>query len=148
MEACRGARRFWLKRIAALGLLAGVAGRHALASYDAQALRERVSGYWRARSESDLAAAYEFYAPAFRKQYTRGQFLSQFQRLLRFPPSRFRIEETKMMADGMTARVRVHLVVKQEFVDKELEVESFAEEDWVLDDGTWWKRNEVFVPNV
>lgn len=119
----------------------------ALAS-DVSSLRQRVEAYWSARRESDLAAAYELYSPDFRKKYTRGQFLASFQRLLKFPPLRFEVTEVSIADSGTAARVKVTLVTRHDLGPEALEIQSIADEEWVLEDSKWWKRDESIVPSV
>ncbi len=69
-----------------------------------QALRSRIQAYWRARSKSDLLAAYNFYEPAFRRQYNPQEFLLKFHRLVRFKPEFLGIDRIRFDPGGVRPR--------------------------------------------
>jgi hypothetical protein len=110
-----------------------------------QTLRGRIQAYWRARSKSDLLAAYTFYEPAFRRQYNQQEFLLKFQRLLRFKPEFLGIDRIRFEAGGTTATAFIRLRTRPDVVLNE-EIVSITEEHWVTESGTWWKKSEATLP--
>jgi hypothetical protein len=112
-----------------------------------QALRERVTAYWQARTRADLRGAYPFYEPAFRARYTSEAFARNFGRLNRFAPEFLGIVAVAIDARGTRARVKVKLRTTPAVLDGH-ELISVTEEVWLLQKGTWWKQEESLVPNV
>lgn len=110
-------------------------------------LRERVTGYWEARSKSNLVAAYAFYEPAFRTEFPLDLFLSNFQRLLRFRPQFLGIDRVLVEADGRTARVGVRLRIKPSELNGE-PLDAPSEEIWLLMDGVWYRQREAMIPSI
>jgi hypothetical protein len=110
-----------------------------------QALRSRIQAYWRARSKSDLLAAYTFYEPAFRRQYNQQEFLLKFQRLIRFKPEFLGIDRIRFDTGGTTATAFIRLRTRPDVVLNE-EIVSVTEENWLTESGTWWKKSEATLP--
>lgn len=111
-----------------------------------KALRSRVTAYWRARSRSNLLAAYPFYTPEFRKKYSQDQFLETFQRLLRFRPKFQAIERVLLEPDGRTARASVRLSTHPDALMGE-ELVSIVDEGWRLIGGVWYRDGEALLPS-
>ena len=109
------------------------------------ALRERVTQYWEARSKSNLVAAYPFYEPAFRAEYSLELFLSNFQRLLRFRPQFQGIQRVEIDRAAGNAKVGVALRVRPELLNGEV-VDSVNEETWLLIEGVWYRKAEAMLP--
>ena len=104
-----------------------------------QALRDRVTAYWNARSRPDLAAAYPFYEPSFRAAYPLNEFLSEFQRLTRFRPVFEEIERIRVEPDGRTAVVHLRVRSRPDLLEGQ-ELSSVSEEKWLLIDREWYQR--------
>jgi hypothetical protein len=141
-----------IKRTTAVMLLfAALAGAHCASGPPAagteKALRERVTQYWEARSETNLAAAYGYYEPEFREKYSQELFLSNFQRLLRFRPQFRGIESVQIQADGRTATVRVGLRTMPPELNGEV-LDSINEETWLLIEGVWYRQREAMLPTI
>ena len=138
------------RRLLALAVLL-VAGASAWAAPDRsareKALRDRVTAYWQARTRTDLHAAYPFYEPAFRAQYSEDAFARNFRRLNRFAPEFLGIEGVAIDEEGPRAVVRIKLRSTPGVLDGQ-ELLSVTEETWLLQDGTWWKQGEALLPNV
>jgi hypothetical protein len=110
-----------------------------------QALRSRLQEYWRARAKSDLLTAYNFYEPAFRRQYNPQEFLLKFHRLVRFKPEFLGIDRIRFEPGGTTATAFIRLRTRPDVVLNE-EVVSVTEEHWLIESGTWWKKAEATLP--
>jgi hypothetical protein len=106
-----------------------------------QALRDRVTKYWTARSQSNLVAAYPFYEPDFRAEYPLEQFLSSFQRLMRFRPQFRGIEGIALESSRKVATVKVQLRTQPEFLNG-APLDSVSEETWLQIDGVWYRQRE------
>ena len=111
-----------------------------------RAIRARVTSYWRARSRSNLLAAYPFYTPEFRKKYPQDQFLETFQRLLRFRPKFQDIERVLLEPDGRTARVSVRISTHPDALMGQ-ELISIIDEVWRLIGGVWYRDGEALLPS-
>lgn len=111
------------------------------------ALEKRVMAYWTARKESDLGAAYAFYSPEFRAGKARPVFLRDFQRLIRFPPEKVRVEGVEFAEGRREAMVKVRLELTRNIEGQEVPMSGVTEETWVLVDRNWWKKDEPLVIN-
>lgn len=114
---------------------------------DEQLLRDRVTKYWQARMQSNLIAAYPFYEPEFRAAYPVEQFVSSFQRLLRFRPQFQGIEGLRFEPDGRSAIVRVKLQTRPDALNGQV-LDSVSEETWLLIDGVWYRQRESVMPSI
>jgi hypothetical protein len=112
------------------------------------AVEERVSAYWNARKNSDLAAAYAFYSPEFQAATARSIFLRNYQRLIRFPPASFAIEAIELDATGREATVKVRLNLDHEVEGTTIPMTGVTEEIWVYVDRNWWKKDEPLRINI
>jgi hypothetical protein len=110
-----------------------------------QALRARIQEYWRARMKSDLLTAYNFYEPAFRRQYNAQEFLVKFQRLLRFKPEFLGIDRIRFEPGGTSATAFIRLRTRPDVILNE-EIVTVTEESWTTEAGSWWKKAEATLP--
>jgi len=111
------------------------------------ALRERVTRYWQARNDFNLVAAYPYYEPEFRTAYPLEQFLSNFQRLLRFRPQFLGIDRVVIDAEGRSARVGVRLRFKPADLNGEA-LDSVTEDAWLLIGDVWYHAREPMLPAI
>ena len=148
-DASRRAGVLAIAAVIVLGTLGslGASGSERTDGASRQSLEQRVLEYWSARKDSDLGAAYGFYAPSFRAQVARRDFLRNYQRLVRFPPETVAIAAVDMAAPGLTAAVSVRIELTRTFEGHAIPISTLANETWVLEDGLWWKKDEPMTLN-
>lgn len=112
-----------------------------------QALRDRVSAYWKLRATTNLHACYPFYEASFRSKYTADQFATDFRRLNRFAPEFLGIEGASIDPSGARATLKVKLRTRPDVLQGQ-ELVSTVEETWLLEDGSWNKAGELTFPNI
>jgi hypothetical protein len=105
-------------------------------------LGDRVTQYWTARSQANLVAAYPFYEPEFRAAYSLEQFLSSFQRLMRFRPQFTGIDRVAFEPGGSSAKVTVRLRTQPDVLDGAA-LDSLSEETWLRIEGVWYRQREA-----
>ncbi len=111
------------------------------------ALRQRVTSYWKTRMTQNLQAVQPFYEKAFRDKYSPEVFARDFRRLNRFSPEFLGIEKVSIESGGKKAIVKTKLRTKPAILEGK-ELVSLNEETWLLEDGVWVKQAEALVPNV
>lgn len=111
-----------------------------------EALRERVTLYWKTRAAGNLHTGYPFYEPAFRERYTADQFAINFSRLNRFAPVMLGIDSVEIDAEKARARVTVKLRAKVDMLEG-AEIEAPTSETWALEGGNWWRQAEPLAPS-
>jgi hypothetical protein len=112
-----------------------------------EAIRARVTTYWKIRMTTNLQACQPFYEPAFRAKYPPDVFARDFQRLNRFAPEFMGIEGIRLDPTGTRATVKTKLRTKPALLDGQ-ELVSVVDEVWLLEGGEWWKAAEPLLPSI
>lgn len=108
------------------------------------ALAARVTAFFSAWKDRDLAAMYPFYCPAYREKTPRVEYL-KLSRLLRFPILEFTVRGVEGEAAPGTATVVIQLKNDTAPMPTGI-VDSETRQVWLQEgDGTWCRESEVLL---
>lgn len=137
MQARRFATRFFLWAGAAV--LAGCAAFAPLPPEEA--VKKRAIEYWNARIAGEMDKAYALTPPSYRKVRTADQFKSRFGGGVILESAG--VYSVKCdSAEKCTARMRV--AAKPALLRLNIgAVDTYLDEIWLLEDGQWWRYQEL-----
>ena len=105
-----------------------------------QAVQKRANAYWQARVSGEMKKAYEFSTPSYRQLRSEAQFVGQFGAGASIESA----EINKVECELEKCTVQVKIGVKPAIPGLNLKaVAAFVSEAWVLENGNWWRYQEV-----
>lgn len=105
-----------------------------------QIVQKRAVDYWNARMAGQLDKAYVLSTPSYRKLRTKTQFNRQFGAGASFESA----EVNKVECEPDKCNVQMKLGVKPAILGVNLgTVPIFVNETWVLEEGNWWRYQDV-----
>ena len=109
-------------------------------------LRARAAEYWKQRMTMNLQSVLPYYESSFRSSLTPEKFAVDFRRLNRFAPEFLGIDGVRFESPTK-ATVKVKLRTRPSVLDG-AELVTSTDENWVLEDGQWYKVTESTLPNL
>lgn len=105
-----------------------------------QIVQKRAADYWNARVAGQFDKAYVLSTPSYRKLRTEAQFNRQFGAGASFESA----EVNKVECEPEKCMVQMKLGVKPAILGINLgTVPIFVNETWVLEEGNWWRYQDV-----
>ena len=105
-----------------------------------QAVQKRAADYWKTRVSGELDKAYEFSTPSYRRLRTVVQFNRQFGA----GASIEQAEVNKVECEPEKCNVQMKLGVRPAIMGVAMGmVPIYVNEVWVLEDGKWWRYQDV-----
>ena len=138
------AKHMLSRRIGAFTLALGaltLAGCAAFApSTPEQAVQQRATAYWKARVAGQVDKAYALSIPSYRKLRTEAQFKLQFGAGASVESA----EVAKVVCEAEKCTVKVKLGVKPALMGLKVgTIATYVDETWLLEDGQWWRYQEL-----
>lgn len=101
------------------------------------ALEQRVAAWWDALIRQDLSAAYSFTSPGYRKSYSLTAFKGKFDKKSDW--RRIEVVDVDFKGDNAaTVGINMHFVYHDPQNERDLDMQTYVQEPWVLVDGQWW----------
>lgn len=104
------------------------------------AVVQRASAYWKARQAGQIDKVYALTAPSFRQVHTLDQFRQQFGAATTVK----QVEVAHVTCESEKCVVRLKLGVSPALPGLKIgTVDTYLDEIWLLEDGQWWRFQEL-----
>ncbi len=105
-----------------------------------QAVKERAEAYWKARIAGQFDKTYALTPPSYRKAFTQEQFARQFGTGASVKSA----EVTNVACEAEKCTAKIKLTAVPAIIGVKLRpIDTYLDEAWVLEDGNWWRFQDL-----